>query len=66
MEEYNLGFSRFDWLMVARIDKIEKTKIEIFKNTNHTIELEFNTEELRDYYFASYKDQWRDAHGKIE
>jgi hypothetical protein len=66
MKEYNLGFSRFDWLMVGRIEKIGKTEIHIFKNSNLTVEMEFDSEDLRDYYYASYKEKWRDVHGRIE
>lgn len=62
MEEYELNFTGFDWLLVGRIDKIGKKKIEIFKNSNLTIEMKFDTTELRDYYYASYKEQWRRMH----
>jgi len=59
MDDYNLNFTTFDWLLVGRIDKIGQDKIEIFKNSNLTIEIQFESTTLRDYYYGSFKEQWR-------
>lgn len=62
MNDYELDFKTFDWLLVGRIEKIGKNKIEIFKNSNLTVEMEFDTTTLRDYYYLSFKEKWRLAH----